>query len=97
GDALKELLSDDRRAFETARLESSLGVNAFDLGHYGEAIELLTRCSTVLSRPGVRYEAAWALAFLGQVHTAIGLYEAGEKTLQDGTAIFADAAGTGGT
>jgi tetratricopeptide (TPR) repeat protein/type II secretory pathway predicted ATPase ExeA len=97
GDALKGLLDDDRRVFETARLESSMGVGAFDLGRYGEAIELLTRCSTVLRKPGIRYEAAWALAFLGQVHTAIGLYDAGEKTLQDGIAIFAEEPGTVGT
>jgi tetratricopeptide (TPR) repeat protein len=97
GDALKELLDEDRRAYETARLESSMGIAAFDLGRYGEALELLTRCSFVLRKPGIRYEAAWALAFLGQVHTAVGLYEAGEKTLQDGIALFADEPSTVGT
>ncbi|HSC91706.1 MAG TPA: AAA family ATPase [Gaiellaceae bacterium] len=77
-------------AYETGRLESRLGVADFDLGRYGEAIEYLVRASEALKATRRREEAAWALCFLGQQYTAIGLYEEAEQTLREAIALFGD-------
>jgi tetratricopeptide (TPR) repeat protein len=90
GDALSTVLDEQQRAGQTALLESRLGVAEFDLGHYGDALELLTRSSAALREFRTRDEGAWSLAFLAQLYTAIGLYEAGEATLREAIAIFAD-------
>ena len=90
GDALSGVLDEQARAGQTALLESRLGVAEFDLGHYGEAVELLTRSSAALRRFRTRDEGAWSLAFLAQVYTAIGLYEAGEASLREAIGIFGD-------
>jgi tetratricopeptide (TPR) repeat protein len=90
GDALSEQLDERQRAGQMALLESRLGIAAFDLGRYGEALDLLTRSSVALREFRTRDEGAWSLAFLAQVHTAVGLYEAGEATLREAIGIFAD-------
>ena len=90
GDALIGQLDDRQRASQTALIESRLGVAAFDLGRYGEALDLLTRSSIALRQFRNHDESAWCLAFLAQVHTAVGLYEAGEATIQDALGMFAD-------
>lgn len=77
-------------AFERNRLQMRMGVAAFDLGRYGEALDRLVPASDALRRSRHRYEAAWAMAFLAQVYTAIGLYEAAEATLREAIALFAD-------
>jgi tetratricopeptide (TPR) repeat protein len=87
-------LDDAMLAVETARLETRIGVAAFDLGRYGQALQLLLRSSHVLRTARRREEAAWAIAFLGQVYTAIGLYEAADATLREGIALFSDQPGT---
>jgi len=88
--ALSDVLDERQLAGQTALHQSRLGVAEFDLGHYGEAIDLLTRSSVALREYRTRDEGAWSLAFLAQVHTFIGLYEAGEATLREGIAIFGD-------
>ncbi len=88
GGALADQLDDARRAVETARLEMRIGVAAFDLGRYGEALELLVRSSQGLREARSLDDAAWSLAFLAQVYTAIGLYEAAEATLRDALGLF---------
>ena len=71
-----------------------IGVAAFDLGRYDEALELLVRCMDAL-RPSRRGDdVAWAAAFLGQLYTALGQYEAAEATLREGIARFADEIGS---
>jgi tetratricopeptide (TPR) repeat protein len=81
-------------AFETDRLHMRMGVAAFDLGRYGQALELLTPTGDRLRAARRRYESAWALAFLAQVHCAIGLYEAAEATMQSAIGLFDDQPGT---
>lgn len=89
GDALANHLDERQRAGQTALLESRLGIAAFDLDRYGEALDLLTRSSVALREFRTRDEGAWSLAFLAQIHTAVGLYETGEATLRDAIGIFA--------
>jgi tetratricopeptide (TPR) repeat protein len=81
-------------AFETERLHMRMGVAAFDLGHYGQALELLVPTADALRATRRRFEAAWAMGFLAQVYTAIGLYEAAEATVQAAIGLFADQPGT---
>jgi tetratricopeptide (TPR) repeat protein/energy-coupling factor transporter ATP-binding protein EcfA2 len=88
--ALSDVLDERQRAGQTALHESRLGIAEFDLGHYGEALDLLTRSSAALREFRARDEGAWSLAFLAQVHTAIGLYEAGEATLREAIGTFVD-------
>jgi tetratricopeptide (TPR) repeat protein len=73
---------------ESARLESALGVAAFDLGRYGEADELLGRSARTLRATRRDDDYAWALAFLGQLQTAVGHWEAAEETLREAIAVF---------
>ena len=48
GGALDAQLGEEQRAAQTASLETLLGVAAFDLGRYGEALELLERSAAAL-------------------------------------------------
>ena len=92
--ALAERLHDPAIVRERVRLETMIGVAAFDLGRYDEALELLVRCMDAL-RPSRRGDdVAWAAAFLGQLYTALGQYEAAEATLREGIARFADEIGS---
>ena len=88
--ALDEHIDASRRAFEEARLDMSIGVAEFDLGHFGPALELLVRSSQPLRERGRGDDLAWSLAFLAQLYIAIGLYEAAEATLRDAVALFAN-------
>jgi predicted ATPase len=96
-DACAEQLGEERLAVESARLDSVIGVAEFDLGNYGEALRLLTSSSQALREARRRYDAAWSLAFLAQVYTAIGLHEESAATLGEAIAIFADDRGSLGT
>ena len=87
---LNDRLDAPTLARETERLETMLGVAAFDLGRFGEALDLLERSAQALRTSRRRDDTAWALAFLGQLYTAIGRYEDAEQTLRDGIAVFAD-------
>jgi tetratricopeptide (TPR) repeat protein len=87
--ALDAHIDASRRAFEEARLDMSIGVAEFDLGHFGPALELLVRSSQPLRERGRGDDLAWSLAFLAQLYIAIGLYEAAEATLRDAVALFA--------
>ena len=90
GGALDEHIDAARRAFEEARLDMSIGVAEFDLGHFGAALDFLVRSSQPLRERGRGDDLAWSLAFLAQLYTAIGLYEASEATLRDAVALFAN-------
>ncbi len=90
GGALAGLLDDARLADQTARLDSTLGVAAFDLGRYGEALDSLTRSAEALQGLRRRDEHSWALAFLGQLYTAIGLYDEADAALGKGIELFDD-------
>jgi len=92
--ALAERLHEPAIARETVRLETMIGVAAFDLGRYGEALELLLRSMDALRASRRRDDAAWAAAFLGQLYTALGQYEAAEATLREGIARFAEEPGS---
>jgi hypothetical protein len=87
--ALDASLDAPRRAFEEARLDMSIGVAEFDLGHFGTALELLVGSSHSLRERARCDDLAWSLAFLAQQYIAIGLYEAAEATLRDAVALFA--------
>jgi tetratricopeptide (TPR) repeat protein/energy-coupling factor transporter ATP-binding protein EcfA2 len=89
GGGLDSVIDADRRAFEEARLDMSIGVADFDLGRFGEANERLVRSMKALRERGRCDDLAWSLVFLGQLYTAIGLYEDAEATLRDGVAVFA--------
>jgi tetratricopeptide (TPR) repeat protein len=80
-------------AFETDRLHMNMGVAAFDLGHYGQALELLAPTGERLRASRRRYETAWSIAFLAQVYCAIGLYEAAESSVRSAIALFDDQPG----
>jgi tetratricopeptide (TPR) repeat protein len=88
--ALDDLLDERTLALSRARLDSALGVAEFDLGHYGEALRLLPASVDGLREIRVFEEGAWTLSFLAQLHTAIGLFEAAERAVREGLAIFAD-------
>src|SRR5256885_2290708 len=75
GGALDDHIDAARRAFEEARLDMSIGVAEFDLGHFGAALDFLVRSSQPLRERGRGDDLAWSLAFLAQLYTAIGLYE----------------------
>ncbi|MGE5691300.1 MAG: ATP-binding protein [Pseudomonadota bacterium] len=87
---LAERLDPAALALETARLESALGVASFDLGRYGEAGQLLGRSATTLETTRLDDDYAWALAFLGQLQTALGLWDEAEETLRRAIAVFED-------
>jgi tetratricopeptide (TPR) repeat protein len=89
GGGLDSVIDADRRAFEEARLDMSIGVADFDLGRFGEANERLVRSMKALRERGRCDDLAWSLVFLGQLYTAIGLYEDAEATLRNGVAVFA--------
>ena len=76
--------------FESARLQTRIGVAAFDLGRYGDALDLLKRAAVTLQMARRHEQAAWAMSFLGQLYTAIGMYELAEFTLQSAVALFGD-------
>ena len=90
GGPLADRLDATTLEIETARLDMRIGVAAFDLGRYGEAIDLLARSADALRSFQRREEAAWGMAFLGQLYTAIGLFEAADATLRAAIALFAD-------
>jgi len=92
--ALDAQLGPEQRATQTASLETLLGVAAFDLGRYGEALTLLGRSAAALREQRRRDEATWALAFLGQVQTAIGAWTDAEETLRHGLELLEDVPGS---
>ncbi len=92
--ALADRLHEPAIARETVRLDTMIGVAAFDLGRYDEALDLLVRSMEALRASRRRDDAAWAAAFLGQLYTAIGQYEAAAAILREGIARFADEAGS---
>ena len=96
GGALDAQLGEEQRALQAASLETLLGVGAFDLGRWGEAVDLLERSSAALREARRRDESAWALAFLAQAQTAIGDWEAAEGSLRDGIDLLADLTGSVG-
>ena len=96
GGALDAQLGEEQRAAQTASLETLLGVAAFDLGGYGEALELLGRSAAALRDAGHRVECAWALTFLAQVQTATGDWEAAEASLRGGMDLLDDVRGSVG-
>jgi tetratricopeptide (TPR) repeat protein len=81
-------------AFETDRLHMRMGVAAFDLGRYGQALELLAPTGDRLRAARRRYETAWSMSFLAQVYCAIGLFEAAEASMQSAIGLFDDQPGT---
>jgi predicted ATPase len=74
---------------EESRLDVSIGVAEFDLGNYGESIDRLVRSSQALREGHMSEETAWSLAFLTQVYTAIGLFEAAEAAVREAIGLFA--------
>lgn len=96
GGSLADHVDERTIARETASLETMIGVAAYDLGRFGEAHERLVRSVEALRKARRRDETAWALSFLGQLYTAIGLFEAAEATLREGVALFADDTGPNG-
>ncbi|HXV33621.1 MAG TPA: AAA family ATPase [Gaiellaceae bacterium] len=96
GGALDGQLGEEQRALQAASLETLLGVGAFDLGRYGEALDLLVRSAAALREARRRDESSWALAFLAQVQTAVGDWEAAEASLRGGIDLLADLTGSVG-
>lgn len=90
GGGLADRLDGERQRVESARLETRLGVGAFDFGRYGEAQELLVGSARELREGRHLEDAAWSLGFLAQLYTAIGLCEAAEATLGDAIGLLAD-------
>lgn len=67
------------RAFH--RLQSFIGVSQFDRGHYGDAIQWLTRSVAGLKQLKMGDYLVAPCNFLAQVYVAAGLFEDAEKTL----------------
>jgi len=88
GDELKGVLDETTLAYETARLENSIGVAAFDRGDYGLALDLLGRSTDALRAAHRRGDLGWGLNFLAQLSIAMGDYEAAEATLAEAVALF---------
>ena len=91
--ALDEQLGARGCELETARVEYRIGIAAFDLGDYGEALDLLVSSADTLRGAHRRLDHTWALAFLGQVYTAIGLFEAARAVLEEAIALYPDRPG----
>jgi tetratricopeptide (TPR) repeat protein len=94
--ALDDQLGEEQRTLQAARLETLLGIGAFDLGRYGEALELLVGSTAALREARRRDEGAWALSFLAQVQTATGDWEGAEESLRGGIDLLADLTGSVG-
>ncbi len=88
GGELAGSLDERTLAYETARLENTIGVAAFDRGDYGQALDLLGRSTDALRAAHRRGDLGWGLNFLGQLSIAMGLYEAAEATLKEAIALF---------
>ena len=93
GGTLDPQLGGTRRRVEAERLEVRIGLAAFDLGRYGEALELLERGTQTLRGGPARDDLGWSLAFLAQLYTAIGLYDRAEASLREALALFAGETG----
>ena len=85
---LEERLDPDALALEQGHLDSALGVAKFDLGAYGEAGELLGSAVQLLSATRLDDDYGWALCFLGQLQTSLGLWDEAEVSLRDAIAVF---------
>jgi predicted ATPase len=75
-------------ALEQGRLDMALGVAKFDLGDYGDAGVLLDGSAQILSTTRLDDDYAWALCFLGQLRTALGLWDEAEEALREAIAVF---------
>jgi len=87
---LAERLDPAALALEKGRLDSTLGVAKFDLGDYGDAGALLESSTRILSTTRLDDDYAWALCFLGQLQTALGLWDEAEGSLREAIAVFGD-------
>ena len=85
---LEDRLDPAALALEQGRLDSTLGVAKFDLGEYGEAWTLLESSVRLLSATRLDDDYAWALCFLGQLQTALGLWDEAAQTLEEAIAVF---------
>src|SRR5205823_7503230 len=85
---LSEALDERRLALAKARLGRAVGVAEFDLGNYGEALQLLPASVETLRRERALEEAAWTLSFLVQLHMALGLFEAAEAEIRAAVGLF---------
>jgi tetratricopeptide (TPR) repeat protein len=89
GGALGAQLTESQQASERSSLDATIGIAAFDLGRYGEALELLTPSPEALRAVHRREEAGWAHSFLAQVLLAIGSWEEAEASLRAGIERYA--------
>ena len=87
---LAERLDPDALELEQGRLDSTLGVASFDLGKYGEASRLLESATRILSKTRLDDDYAWALCFLGQLRTALGLWDEAEEALREAIDVLGD-------
>jgi tetratricopeptide (TPR) repeat protein len=85
---LEERLEPDALALERGHLDSALGIAKFDLGAYGEAGELLQSAVGLLSAARLDDDYGWALCFLAQLQTSLGLWDEAEASLRDAIAVF---------
>src|SRR2546422_1237135 len=72
------------------RLEGTIGVGEFDRANFEDAMTWLTRSVDGLRQLKRHHELSWVLNFLGQVYTAIGLFENAEKAIGDAIGLYKD-------
>jgi hypothetical protein len=73
-------------------LKGFIGVGEFDLGNYEEAIVWLEQSITGLRSLGMLYDVPRMCGYLGQVYTALGLFEHAERVLEDPQAALTEVA-----
>jgi predicted ATPase len=71
-------------------IKASIGIGEFDRGNYGKAMKWLEVSKKGLEQIRRRKDLAWPLNFLGQVYTAVGLFEDAEKVLQEAIELHSD-------
>ena len=84
----QDIMTDLRKHFYL--IKASVGIGEFDRGNYGKAMKWLEVSKKGLEQIRRRKDLAWPLNFLGQVYTAVGLFEDAEKVLQEAIELHRD-------
>jgi tetratricopeptide (TPR) repeat protein len=72
------------------RLKMHIGVGEFDRGNFGESIKWLVENVKELREKNRIEEFSWSLNYLGQVYTAIGLFNDAENLFKEAIGLHKD-------
>jgi tetratricopeptide (TPR) repeat protein len=77
----------DRHLYQ---LKARIGVGEFDRGNYSEAMRWLLESINGFKNQKRIEELAWSLNFIGQVYTAVGLFEEADNVLREAIELHKD-------